>query len=332
MWRCCMRKTVGVQRLSHDVQLPILPGTRTAGQNPLLRAAGRMVPFAAATAFTVLVSTAPLGAKDSASKGHATTQTVATRKGPPTAQPAQPLAAAPVLQRTEVSKSTAVSDAFLGDFRITQLTRPTPVKPGQCIAGIELLFGMNGCVTKLCVTHITKAGIGIANMYGRITTEDGIQPFVIVKYGETKVLGAGFSNNLKVHVQKGADGTPLVTAVFIPSYTTETYIVSPGALIMGPPALRVVYVGSSGVGLKSVFNEDTLWLAYGEIVRTIADSLPVTIAVRKVDEPGQAKLHITHLDGVEDAVSSPAKKQPPKPAKPHPNVKGPGKSHGKQRK
>ncbi len=230
-----------------------------------------------------------------------------------------------MLARTEISKSTAASDTVLGDFRITQLTRPTPVKAGQCIARIELLFGMAGSVVDLRVTHITKEGIGIVNTLGTIRGEEGIKPVVSVGYGKTKVLGVGVSNSLEVHAQKGPDGTPLLTAVFIPSYTTETYIVSPGALIMGPPALRVVYVGSGGVGLSPVFSEDTIRLAYGEIVRTMADSLPVSIGVRKFDNPGQAKLHITHVDGIKDAVTSSPKKQP---AKSRPPVK----RHTKQRK
>lgn len=261
----------------------------------------------------VLVSALPLAAAHStANKGHAAAHATAASKSP-AAQPAQPLRAAPMMERTEVSKSTASRDTILSGCRMIQLTRATPVKAGQCIARIETFFEMSVCA-ELRVTHITQAGIGIADMFGMLTDEQGTKRVVTVRYGETKILGIGFSSKVKVHVEKGSDGTPYATAIFVPTDVTETYTISAGALITGPPALKVISIDSLGVRFVPVFGGSELGLRYGETYRITEEDLHTAIAVKKGFEPEQALLHITHADGVAvaDNPSSGAKKPQPK--------------------
>ncbi len=274
---------------------------------------GRLGPLANAVfaTATVLVSAGALAAQTTAPTGPA---------APPAA--AAPIAVAPKsvpgAQLTEVSRSSSGINILPGNETIFQLSKPTPVKAGETIAKVELYFGIAGSCIDVRVTNITKKGIGIASRLGMLMTEQGPKPLVTVGYGDTMSIGVGLSNWLKVKVEKGAGDTALVTAVFMPSYVTQTYKAVPGAMLPGQPALTVTRVVPQGVEFASaIFPNHTMRLRYGQPgLVELSERSSMGIGVRK-GSADTALVYITRPDSADPFKAAPQPPvQPPLAVKP----------------
>ncbi len=297
------------------------------------------------TALTVLLSASPLAAQGTAHKRHvAAAPTPVTQKSPP-AQPAQTLRAAAEIKTRDSSASTYDRDTIMTDGRIIQCAQPKRADTGMCIAAIETIFGIAGRAELRVTEIIPQVGIRIANPFGMVMTDQGSQHAVIVRDGETKIIGiaspamAGPAM-VTVHLYRGG----WVTARFVPTYASRTYELtadgSVGAIIGGPPPMRLRGLDSRGVRVFLIFEEKELYLVYNQPVMLMQSGMYTGIGARKESEPGHALLFITAPDGVAELpppavkkATPAAKKQKAGPkAKPRPHVKTPVKHHAKSRK